>query len=501
MASQQLILAVSTIAILLVARWLSQSIRRRKTYKLPPQVPGIPIFGNTFQVPALQQGPWAKKLAEKYGEITWVFLNSSRVVTDLMERRAAIYNSRPPFPMTQGIMSQNSRIVLMPYNEQWRTVRKIMHQILSARALDVFMPFQDLESKNLCWDYLETPDRWWSANGRYANSVIMSVVFGKRSSLDDPEVVELFDTVEMFLENQQPGANLVDAFPVLDKLPKFLQWWRPKGMKIFEKTAHVYRREVQKLEEKIKQGTERRCFGTDFLQTKEVKTMSENQKLFVFGTLMEAGSDTSRVTIGQIIAGAVTSPDWVERARAQLDEVCGHNAERLPQWEDRPRLKYISAVVKEGFRWRPNIAEIGAPTMLIKDDEYEGYRFPAGTVFTWNAWALALNPDEYEEPERFWPERFLNGEEENALKGHWGFGPGRRVCVGWKVGEMNVWIAIARLLYCFDFKAVPGKPIDTMTIPQITKNKAPFDVQVTPRSAKHAALVRRDCEEAVKTQY
>jgi hypothetical protein len=61
------------------------------------------------------------------------------------------------------------------------------------------------------------------------------------------------------------------------------------------------------------------------------------------------------------------------------------------------------------------------------------------------------------------------------LKGHWAFGPGkvpcpsnwiiiachrqysllislgRRVCVGWNVGEMNVWIAAARLLYCFDF--------------------------------------------------
>jgi len=77
--------------------------------------------------------------------------------------------------------------------------------------------------------------------------------------------------------------------------------------------------------------------------------MTETQQLFVFRTLMEAGSDTSRVTHGQIIAGAVTSPDWVARARKDLDEVCGHNVERLPQREDRPRLKYISAVVKEGF--------------------------------------------------------------------------------------------------------------------------------------------------------
>ena len=66
---------------------------------------------------------------------------------------------------------------------------------------------------------------------------------------------------------------------------------------------------------------------------------------------------------------------------------------------------------------------------------------------------------------------------------------------------MNVWITIARLIYCFDFTEIEGKPIDTITIPQITKNTAPFDVKVTGRSEAHAALIRRQCEEAVKTKY
>ena len=106
---------------------------------------------------------------------------------------------------------------------------------------------------------------------------------------------------------------------------------------------------------------------------------------------MEAGSDTTRVSLGQMIAGAATYPDWVARAREHLDRVCGKNAERLPQWSDFDSLPYITAVVKESFRWRPNIAPLGAPTTLIKDDEYEGYRFPAGTVFTWNAWYLEFD--------------------------------------------------------------------------------------------------------------
>lgn len=165
----------------------------------------------------------------------------------------------------------------------------------------------------------------------------------------------------------------------------------------------------------------------EFLKMSENQGFDETQKLFTLGTLMEAGSDTSRVSIGQIIAGAATYPDWVLRAREQLDAVCGANAERLPGWDDREKLPYITAVVKEGFRWRPNLAEIGAPTSLIKDDEYEGYKFPAGTVFVWNAWAIALDPKEYPDPERFYPDRFLTDDLNNPLKGHWGFGPGTHI--------------------------------------------------------------------------
>lgn len=138
---------------------------------------------------------------------------------------------------------------------------------------------------------------------------------------------------------------------------------------------------------------------------------------------MEAGSDTSRMTISQVIAAAALDKRWVVTARKALDAVCGSNAERLPDFADRKNLPYLSAVTKEAFRWRP-MAQIGFPTMLTQDDEYEGYKFPAGTIFTWNSMAIALDEREYEEPMRFWPERFMNDDLGNVMKGHWSFGPG-----------------------------------------------------------------------------
>lgn len=76
MVSQDTVKASSVGLVVIFGLWLLQKIRRGRKYKLPPQVPGIPIFGNAFQIPALQQGPWAKELAEKYGEM-YVFRSTN----------------------------------------------------------------------------------------------------------------------------------------------------------------------------------------------------------------------------------------------------------------------------------------------------------------------------------------------------------------------------------------------------------------------------------------
>lgn len=66
---RQLLLAVSTAILIIIGGWLVNSSLQKRKYRLPPQVPGLPIFGNTFQIPSVQQGPWAKQFAEKYGEM------------------------------------------------------------------------------------------------------------------------------------------------------------------------------------------------------------------------------------------------------------------------------------------------------------------------------------------------------------------------------------------------------------------------------------------------
>lgn len=100
--------------------------------------------------------------------------------------------------------------------------------------------------------------------------------------------------------------------------------------------------------------------------------IDDAEKLIVFSTLLEAGSDTSRTAITQMVAAAAVYHKWVKKAQAMLDEVCGANAQRLPNFGDRQALPYISAAVKESLRWRPFI-QTGVPHMITEDQEYEGY--------------------------------------------------------------------------------------------------------------------------------
>jgi hypothetical protein len=65
----------------------------------------------------------------------------------------------------------------------------------------------------------------------------MSVVFGRRTMTEDADVEALFHTIDLFLGNQVPGKWIVDGYPVLAKIPKALQWWRPYGEQCYRETV------------------------------------------------------------------------------------------------------------------------------------------------------------------------------------------------------------------------------------------------------------------------
>ncbi len=76
-------------------------------------------------------------------------------------------------------------------------------------------------------------------------------------------------------------------------------------------------------------------------------------------------------------------PDVQMRAQAELIRVVGHD--RMPEEEDRDRLPYVNALIKETLRWYPALP-MGVARRALADDEYNGYRIPKGATVMVNAW-------------------------------------------------------------------------------------------------------------------
>jgi cytochrome P450 len=71
----------------------------------------------------------------------------------------------------------------------------------------------------------------------------------------------------------------------------------------------------------------------------------------VTGNSYLAGSDTTVSTILSFFLAMLVYPDVQAKAQAEIDSVVGKD--RLPEFEDAPRLPYVQAVMNECYRWLP----------------------------------------------------------------------------------------------------------------------------------------------------
>ncbi|NGO06298.1 cytochrome P450 [Streptomyces sp. HC44] len=119
-------------------------------------------------------------------------------------------------------------------------------------------------------------------------------------------------------------------------------------------------------------------------------------------------------------------PEAEKKLHAEVDRVLG---DRLPRFEDLPKLTYTRMVVDETLRLYSPAYQF--MRRASQDDEIGGYRIPAGSNMLINSYLLHRHPDFWDEPERFAPERFSPEETAGRPKhAYIPFGSGHRICIG-----------------------------------------------------------------------
>lgn len=159
------------------------------------------------------------------------------------------------------------------------------------------------------------------------------------------------------------------------------------------------------------------------------------------------------------IAELINHPDVFRKVRDEINSVLG-SACRLVEETDIPSLPYLQAVVKEALRLYPP-----SPVVIRKcrqNCKIKGFDIDRGTMVAINVYAIMRDPEIWDNPNEFRPERFLASSNE----GHDGleydqkeqnfnfvaFGGGRRRCPGSAVALLLVNTAVAAMVQCFDWK-------------------------------------------------
>ncbi|KAF8521782.1 cytochrome P450 [Hysterangium stoloniferum] len=473
--------------------------------KLPPGPPGDFLIGNLRQVPSHHEWETYSEWHKKYGDLVCLnvfgtcllYINSTEMAYELLDKRSAIYSDRPIVPMFE-LAGMPWSLALIPYGERWRQHRHAFHQKFNSRVLSQYTPVQTKHSRNLLYQLHNSKDNWESLIRHSIGAAIMEITYGiDILPKNDPYIATAEFVLGLAGEIGPPSSYLVNTIPILQRLP---EWFPGAG---FQKKAKIWKKRVldmptipfQWVKNELAAGTAKPSLTATLLEeayakAKDQKVSEGEEELIrnLAGVVYGAGAETTSCTLEIFILAMILYPEAQLTAQKEFDAVIGPN--RLPSFEDRSQLPYLVALCKETLRWHP-VATIAIPHRLMQDDVVGQYFIPAGTIVQGNAWGILhseamYGPDTME----FKPERFLHSPDMKDPAAAFGFG--RRACPGRAMAESSLFITIASILHVFNIILPPGalRPDANAFIPGMLSRPAPFKCSFVPRSVAAEALIK-----------
>ncbi|EIM80810.1 cytochrome P450 [Stereum hirsutum FP-91666 SS1] len=500
--------------VLSFAVWRILSIGRREK-ALPPGPATTHLLGNLHQFPTeyayRQLTSWAKEYGGIYslkmGPGNLMVVTDVQIMRDLIDNKSYSSADREPsYPIS--IVTDGKNSIFGPYTREWRKSRQQQHDMLSKEACERHLLIQTAEATQLLWDILHDPENFANHGFRYANSLITSVFCGIRSphhsSLFSATFHKMIGEWARFLE---PGHNPpVDLIPLLKYVPARWARWKRMAASLRRTQRTMYGTLIERCEAHILENDRKGAALEKIIDEREERGIDRALLRGIVGSILEGGSDTTALFTRSCILMLVAHPEAQERAHQEIESVVGHD--RLPTRDDWDSLPYCQALVKEVLRFRPPVP-LGVPRSMRQAETCNGFLIPRGSTVIINQYGILHDPEAYDEPDKFKPERFLSSPVgvkpgvDEAGREDLNFGGGRRVCPGKILAKNSLAINTMNFVWAFKFtNAIDSQsmrpiPVDITNYSKgLTTAPNPFRCQIIPRSPAHITLIEKGMEQA-----
>ncbi|KAL2544402.1 Cytochrome [Forsythia ovata] len=473
--------------------------RKPNHKRLPPGPPGLPLFGNIFQLGTSPPKTIAE-LKHKYGPIVWLKMGSvntmvilsADIANDFFKNHDLSFIDRRIFDTNRSKNYYKGSLAMAPYGVYWRVMRRIctVEMFVNKRINETVSIRRKCVDNMLLWIEKEANSMQGRRNGiqvaRYIFLASFNIIGNLMLSRDlvDPESKEGSDFFNIMKRMMELGGQ-----PNISDLLPWLRWFDLQGIRRkmdrdLGKALDIATSFMKERIEEHKAGKQKRKDILDVLlefegSKNEPTKLSELEINIFTMEMFLAGSETSSTSIEWALAELLRNPETMIKAKNEISRVVGSN--KKFEESDIDKLSYLQAVIKETLRLHPPVPFL-VPRMATQDTNFMEYLIPKNTQVFVNVWAIGRDKEHWEEPLVFKPERFL-GSKIDYKGQHFEFlpfGAGRRICPGLPLGQRVMHFMLGSLLHEFDwepeFSTNPNTIDMTDVIGSVMRKREPLKV-------------------------